>query len=322
MIKKLQLANPFIKYEPIIDTVLYIIQNDLFNYKFALVENFIDTIYYDNAQQNISFFYPNPYMEFNCFTYNRLLPDISKLFINNLSDFIVKSLDMDYYVTYIPDIFYLDEYELMSKNHRTHEILFYGYDTTNKTLIGRDYFNLSDSYDKNILMETLNKTFRFYSNETYSNHIHVLKLDPLKKRKINKTTVIKKLESFITNEQLGCSDNKYYGIVFFDVLEKTLLMQNGLPGIDIKHYHFIYVHIKLMLERVKLIEIEYNICLDIISHELIELNNLALILRNMIIKSNISKNNYNVDYSLSIINSIKNRYIKVINKLIFNLYKL
>lgn len=118
-------------------------------------------------------------MTFQCFDYTRILPGISSFMIMNFSDFIVSCIDNGYYIVYIPDIYYINQY------HMQHELLIYGYDNSNKMFLIRDYFDFKLPSDEYISFDTLNKTLKLPHNTLYRNYIHCLNLDPFKIRKSN-----------------------------------------------------------------------------------------------------------------------------------------
>lgn len=101
-------------------------------------------------------------------------------------------------------------------------------------------------------------------------------------------------------------------------------MNKEILSFRIKNYHFICAHISLMLERVKLIELDHDINLSIIKLELETLVKKSFLLRNSIMKiipqieQNILRTNtdINIQQKYDMISKLRQQYTDVLTKLV------
>ena len=189
----------------------------------------------------------------------RLQKDILQANSINLLSFIENSLNINYYVYCFVDEYYIPNRISYMKYHYFHDILINGYDSQLKQ------FNIFGYDEKYILASTMVSYDAFQSAITYENsNDPYLSQIILYKFKSNGNYSFS-MESFIEqlNEYLnGINSSKRFGILrdpwdrvygidsyhcLTKYLEKRLIDKNF---IDIRIFHFLYEHKKLMQQRI------------------------------------------------------------------------
>lgn len=285
-------------------------------YGFAIVENYIDVIIYDNDfSKNINFYTPNYSNTLGCFDYSRMNRTTAKLLQNHLIELFIDFIDRGYYIEYIIDTFYIPNYQTnYNESHLDHQILIYGYDSHKKTFLTMDYFDFQKLSTQPISFDDIllsNKNFnieRNYGIDCSGNSIFIqaFKLDPKMARCPNIEIFKQKVTMFINNTPLDTYENLYYGIQMFDILAKRLEEGKNIP---IKHFAFVMSHIFLMSTRMQILYEAYHDKKYFVYQKRFEdLYKKSYILKNLYIKLIISERDTLKNHIIDSIFDLKTKY--------------
>lgn len=346
MEKILKYIDPIINYTLSIDNIFSIAQANGPGLDYIIYENFINVTFDD-------FFAERQFVNFNSFLDWRLYANgISymkipkELLKNNTKDTIIDLLNKDYYLYINFDSYYIQPDIFYHNKHQRHDMFIYGYNTDKSTLYTKAYFDYSYPSLCTLSIDEVCDAILLYDNNIAKNYLGLtgFKVNDNGKRNINILLIYKELKEFLsTKKMFNLSKITYnniinkkiygltrlYGISFFDFIIDNLYNANYNEELSLRTYQFIYVHIFLMIQRIKKIKeiySDYNL-----ENTLIELENLlkkSILVRNLVIKNNI-KYNINKGNDLLIVNKILNNveeiffvYENIINKIILSIEEL
>lgn len=220
------------------------------------------------------------------------------LFSNrNFKDIIIEAIDRGDYLFFYVDWYYLSLTEMYKKGHLAHEIFVYGYDTEeNLFYVADNFINGKFSFEKCDFNELAQSYL--YNNSDYSfvKSIRFLRVHENEGCNLNINQIIFGLKSYLNSSEIFNLDGQLqmlYGMSIIDFYLKKISSLNE-EIIDIRFFHLFYEHKLLMEMRVNYLQ-EKRVIID--NDKLGELANElkrdALILRNMVIKYNITKKRKN-----------------------------
>lgn len=255
-------------YEPTADIAQYVIRSDMTNFAYELLENYIGILCLNNKSSRVMTFAVG-YDIFSSLEQYRIDSDMARVFVTDIRRFIVDSIDKGFYISFIADMYYIENYkECYKTNHGVRELLIYGYDLVENVFYASDYFDFTNRTFETIKISQIEDSFNlskagFYEKPInreldyyiYLNKIHLLKLDHTKKRELKIEKVVSEIDRFISGYKFYSCDEIFFGITFFDVLFERL--ENN--EISTKNFYLIKAHIMLMIERIEMIFKMYSI---------------------------------------------------------------
>lgn len=322
MNKILPISNPiFINYDPECDIPLSIFQPRMEDYNYIMLENYINVCISDSEESRNVCFYRKA-TDFSSFHNNYLYYDIMKSNVQSVSEFFINAINRGYYISFLIDKFYIQNYpSAYNKHHIEHKLFIYGYDLNDNCFFASDYFDMKRGYEK-VSFKQIEESFKFFDKYFDTNLYNVVTLQKLNENTIRKADinyVVLELKKFIKSEKLGTEKELYYGFAFFDILLERIYQDEN---IDIKHYHFINVHIRIMIERLLWISRQYNVIDNQIMDDLDILYKKALLIRNIMFKDRISGKSLSKHRLLNYLNETKIEYKECIKRVIVMLESL
>ncbi|AJS57217.1 hypothetical protein [Paenibacillus sp. IHBB 10380] len=218
---------------------------------------------------------------------------------NNIDtcDFIVNCINSGYYIYLSVDTYYIPTYS--SKEHSTHDLFLFGYDSDRKVFHAADFFNSHYTHEDigfdsmKLAVESLGTGLNDFKdvqllkiNEKPINPLYSLDVEHLKNNLHD--YLYEKDTSYRYKEFEGPfskDDNRTWGLGVYNTLLKVL-KEEIIPSVTLRSIHALYEHKKLMKMRVKFL-IENNFikshsdlidCFEKVEHD-------ALIIRNVLLKS-------------------------------------
>lgn len=237
MKKILQLADSPIMAYPDYTYALSIILNyeDGFNWMYS---NFIQ-LYYEEAEVNnpIRFYYVdkngglwntrNPLMYYQ--TVNR---ELLSSFGKDITDVLIDVIEGEYYAVFYVDEFYIPNRRAYQKEHYSHVLFVYGYDTENEVFYTSGYDNNMKYSCTNVTFEEIRNAFYNFKMNYYDdeNTIYLMKYNHKGKRYcFDIDVVIEQLEEFLYSRDSSKryhtdfnSKKMLFGIQIYDVLKEYL----------------------------------------------------------------------------------------------------
>ena len=302
---KLPIAEIKVAYEPTSDIAQYVVRSDMENFDYEVLENYINILALNSEKDSRTMAFAVGYDVFSSLEQYRIDSDMARVFVSDIKNFIVDSIDKGFYVSFHADVYYIANYTHKYQiDHGVHEILIYGYDLHENIFYASDYFDFTNRTFEEIKISQIEDSFNlgkasFYENPTYENpvdreldyysylnKIHLLKLDLTKKRELKIERVISEIERFLTGRRLYNCENIHFGIKFLDLLGERLVSDE----ISQKHYYLLTAHITLMIERMEIIFKKYNVGNTEVLDKLSVLNDESKTLSNLVVKYDVTKN--------------------------------
>lgn len=244
---------------------------------------------------------------------------LTKLDIN-IHKYIEQYINMEYYLYFQVDEFYIPERGAYQKKHYLHDILVYGYNSKKEYYVAgynQEGFYISSKVTYNQFENAYNNNFIEKDNNEWADNIYLLKYNQKCHYGFNLSLVGKLIYDYLNSvnefevyKRYGESlSDTVYGIEVFDkVIEYLDYLQQGIQpfkeyGIDNRIFRIIQEHKSIMLDRMKYIN-ENNIYLEDLIDKYLEVCKLSNTCHLLAIK-------YRVLPKSSIIERLKN-YIVVI----------
>ncbi|WP_059052806.1 hypothetical protein [Paenibacillus senegalimassiliensis] len=303
MYKILPVNEPVITSYPVFANPLSIIQDNQQGWSW-IISNFIQVVCPKPDSLTLNF---KNYSESPILCYQHIKKSLINSRWEDIAEFIIDSIDMNNYVYMIVDQHYLSASDAFQRLRCPHDIFIYGYDSCKKIFNVADnmksgkYVFSTCSFDElknayNMLPKDQDTIYPFNPNEGFNQSVKLLSLNAHIEYKFNINYVIKSLldylESKLTmNEIHQYRESHSYGIsTYADVCEYVYLLEKNQVDFDIRSFHLIYEHKKLMRMRVDFLK-KTNFLKDI--NELIEqcqkLETETLMIRNLALKYYINK---------------------------------
>lgn len=304
------------------DIPLSIILNQKEKFSYAVIENFIDVITFqdeDPYARNINM-YSTTHLD--CFRVYSLGYDLLHQLDIEIIDTIIKVIDLGYYISATCDTFFLSPYTTYKQNHFDHQLLIFGYNKDEKIFYCSDYFDFKIRSSSPILMDEIRKSCISFAIEPetklYAKYnpqsIDFIKLDNNMARKPNYSIMKEKIRNFIDNKPLNSLGYCYFGIQFIDFIiwrmrEEALFVP--------KHFNFLRYHMSLMKFRLQLTQsdlcIDFTDCLQLLDGCI----NDCKLLEMTVIKALYNNNGMeHIKQWTKLLYLLKERYLTILSKIL------
>lgn len=326
MEKVLPIPRLEFQYAPNTDIPMRILFNNIEQYKYAFLENFIDVVTFQE-KESVSIGNINIYQltTLDCFLNSSITHEFMKMARNNLIDLYIDAINKNYYVAMMSDTYYIQQYSSYQKSHLMHQPFIYGYNTEERIFYVIDYFDFSVSKSKKILMDDISSSF--FEDEVETDKIYFrfnypstefLKLDYHMIRNPCLHIIKQKIINFLYNIPLNGLEYCYFGIQFIDFIVDRMVNKNYIFP---RHIHFLNYHISVMELRVRMLEKEFfdqtNSNIGLIKGKLGDLKQQSRTLELVIIKNIVKDKSHNRIFEwVTMLREIKNRYYNVLIDLI------
>ncbi len=213
---------------------------------------------------------------------------------SELKEKIIQSIDKDEYLYIYVDRFFVECSDYYQKYHMPHEIFVYGYDLSSDIVYvgdnlqkGKFVFDTCSFYSILKAYCVLQADFKFFKV------IRKLRVCENNTCMLNINQIKYGLEVYLNSSEtytiVGESSKMNYGIKIIDDINKKILNNKG-EDIDIRFFQLLYEHKLLMDMRVKFLINCGHIDQDKINvKKFEEIKDNAMILRNLVLKYNLSK---------------------------------
>lgn len=325
MYKILPVSEPVVTSYPVFANPLSIMQDNEQGWSW-IMSNFIQVVCPKPDSLTLNF---KNYSESPILCYQHIKKSLINSKWENIVEFIIDSINMDYYVYMLVDQYYLSSSDAFQRLRHPHDIFIYGYDSSKKIFNVADnmrsgrYVFSTCSFDEleqayMMLAKDQDIIYPFNPDEGFNQSIKLLSLNAHMEYKFNINYVIKSLldylESKLTmNEIHQYRESHSYGVsTYSDVCEYVYLLEKDLVDFDIRSFHLIYEHKKLMRIRIDFLKTTHFLKdTDMLMKQCQKLEMETLTLRNLAIK-------YSLNRKVALLAEIVKR-LKVIKELDHNL---
>jgi hypothetical protein len=248
-------------------------------------------------------------------------------------DFLIDAIDMGYYVYLNVDASVIPEYEEKKEEHWKHDVFVFGYDKKNKKLNIADFFKGFKYYYSEVSFNEFEKSYKNFlimgeddfingiGVETYEKGIFKFDIDFIK-RSINDYLSSSNTSISSDLSEFDNKDDIVYGIQVYEVFSDYISRynKNEFKVADIRPFHMLLDHKNVMQLRLKYLdEMGYLENTDYFVNAYKKLQAEALIIRNMIIKHMIAKEDNSLGNVLKRISSISIDEKEVLRKLLYSI---
>jgi hypothetical protein len=236
---------------------------------------------------------------------------------SKISDFIIDCINLNYYSIVVLNTFFISQYYNYQELHRKHEVFIYGYDKSEKVFYCADFFEGGLYSYKQVPFDEINNSYVPCEKDVsidYVKGICLLEYEPANDFKYYKGFIVKGLREYLLLDKpyyMSPQDEMAFGIDFYTVLQDYIKVKSdgNIFSFDIRPFQVIYEHKRMMLKRLKFL-MERNeissVAYDSISADYKEIENKTVIIRNLMIKSTMSRN---LEYRMRAINLVAHRIL-------------
>lgn len=272
----------------------------------------------------IDFYSPIPWKSCPWIHYQKINPELIAKKWDSITEFIINSIELGFYVFLYLDCFYIPANTLcFQQYHFAHETFIYGYDLIEKTVNIADFYGkyskycyttanfaqIAEAYSKVVLPEKAN----------FIDGIILIKPIQYDSYTFNKNMVLTLLSEYLASKTTkGYSDgyrkdvdqNWAFGINIYKLVQEhlELYLQQKIKNIDIRGFQVLVDHKTLMLSRIKyFLEKDYLTNGSQIYNNYQEIKRQTLMLRNKIIKGALAEKQEIIIDSIKLIPNIVNK---------------
>ncbi|APO47189.1 hypothetical protein BS614_26155 [Paenibacillus xylanexedens] len=265
----------------------------------------------------IDFYFPNDRL----FSYPCLEAFASKPeFLNsdiNIIDYVINSINKDCYVYTHVDEFYISERN--SHNHFTHNIFIYGYENEKFNILG---FDQNQNFAKTqVTFEEfgeayLNADYKLTILYCYNNYV---------KPQTNIQSIVRSINDYLlsinTNQGNGfLPPNPVFGIRTYEYIKKYIeMIKLSSHQADIRPFHILLEHKSCMVERIVYLKEKKYLRDPSIYSEYQEIENLAKVQRNIILKYILTGDSNLLSNLLSSIDLLVIKETNALNKILYEI---
>ena len=249
----------------------------------------------------------------------------------SFTEFALHCINSDYYPYVFLNRFYIECSENYMKNHFPHQMFLCGYNDVQNTFLGADFFHGVYEF-KEISFENIEKGYQKYSKTIKHNgnwHFPEVIMYGFKQIdwKFDFEILISSLEDYLYERDStkifyywfpqNVQKKLQYGLAYYKTLLQ--LLSDGIA--DIRAFHILYEHKKMMNMRLEYLSNTFNYTNSEVSNAYKKFEEIALIMRNIILKCNFKKKDdcfYNIK---EMIEDLKSEEIEVLYILIDSLKK-
>lgn len=270
-----------------------------------------------------------------------------KKLVSDVIQFFIECIDEDYFLHFCANSYFIRAYENMfNKVYRFHEIFIFGYDTEKSQFYVADFFN--NKYEHRVISfdeirEAYNSVETYSSEEKHDNikytifcidslnGVELLKCNDAGQYLFDLNNVVDYLSDYLHSSNsadryrafknpqvINKGNNLVFGIKIYQRLIFHIESLNNHQNSDanVRSFHILYEHKKCMYQRMKhLASIKINIDIQFFINQCQKVMDLALLLRNMLMKYNISGNKELLLRAVDIVIKIRDDEETVLNKL-------
>ncbi len=214
---------------------------------------------------------------FNFYGYEASLPEKNYPFLNiekisknviqltqlDICTFLIKCIDLGYYVRASIDRYYIKTFTKDYKeNHKYHEVLLFGFDNDEKTFLAYGYV---DGFFKEakISFHDFSQAFlNCLSQVAYQNDVYLFKYNGTYQYQFDINLVTELLNDYLcsnnTSKRLSMFKNPLnlaFGIRVYHYIKQSIeVLFDNKHNYDIRPLHILWEHKKVMIERIKFME--------------------------------------------------------------------
>ncbi|MCL6588814.1 MAG: hypothetical protein K6U80_02570 [Firmicutes bacterium] len=286
----------------------------------------------------LDFYAPIPWKSCPWLDYQKVSPELVAQKWDSIVDFIVAALDLEYYVLLYLDSFYVPASINFQNFHLAHDTFIFGYNLAEKILWAADFYGNSRKYRQAPI--GFSQTAAAYQKAAVSprtdfiNGIVLLKPIPFDGPSFNLSTMVALLKEYLAAKTTkGYSDGYrkdvekekelwVFGTEVYQLLQEYLEFQlKEQPQYpDLRSFHVLYEHKKLMSERIAYCS-QHQLLKNaaLILKESREIEQQAFMLRNMMIKNMVRRNESLIQRAISLIPELRQKEKNMIEILLDNI---
>ncbi|WP_270564244.1 hypothetical protein [Clostridium beijerinckii] len=257
-------------------------------------------------------------------TFHGLSRELIKRKWDTLTNFLIDSIDLGYYIYLVVDKFFIPAYEdQYMKYHSYHDIMIFGYNVEDQNFNIADFFKgskyyysvsafskIEEGYQSSEEFDWLHGVILLKEDKSYQPNfsINILKdfiNDYLASYNSNARTIL--INTWLNNKDFA------FGLQVYDVLENHLKeLSNNIDSFDIRPYHVLWDHKKMILLLIKfLFKKGYLKNADYFYSEFALLEKKILILRNILLEYKITTKKYLINKVILILKetSVKEQHL-------------
>lgn len=233
------------------------------------------------------------------------------------------------YINIFVDDFYLAFRPAYKLCHTPHELFLFGYDNTAEHfhVLGYDTSGKPKEYTVffSELVAAYMSASNLLENYTASTWMHFDYQFEYNKNQygINLSNIISLLESYINSTEFELMPGTVCGVSIYKLIKEYYYnYYYSLTSVDVRPFHLLWEHKNLMYIRMKYLQNYFSLDLSNYISSLFDLQQNYMILRNKLIKCEISKNRIQTDLFYKTIDSLVYNETQLYSKLIKELKKL
>lgn len=243
-----------------------------------------------------------------------------------ISDFL-EALENNIYLHIYVDDFYIPFRSAYKIKNRPHELFIYGYDMSNKI------FHVL-GYDKNGKPQKMTLTFEvveqayvggnFILENGYKNcewmHLDYQLSYTSTQYNLNLKRIINSLKSYLDSTEFNLMPGTVTGLNVYKLLKEYYNNYiNNRTTFDVRAFHVLWEHKNVMYQRVRYLEEKMPFNMNTLTTRLFKLQNDYLILRNSLIKNELTKKRIDNKQFCGLIDSLVDRESQILSELFVEL---
>jgi len=256
----------------------------------------------------------------------------------NYAEFIVDSINNNYYIFLMVDQYFIPEYNSYNKIHAPHELFIFGYDLEKKSFNIADFFknnkyNYTQATFEQVTLGCESSVADYQNKIGWLNDgidgIVLLKYADFVNYKFDIWHIINFINDYLLaednsskycrNSRFKVGSNILYGVKVYDKIIERIkeTYEQNLTFVDTRMFSLLYDHKTAMKMRIRFLEERnYLTNLSVLSNSYDKIYDLSLILRNLAIKFNITNDKNILLKILTNLETIKDLEITILSNLL------
>lgn len=269
----------------------------------------------------------------NCplITYNGISRALIEKKWSKIVEFLIDSIRCGYYIYLIVDKYFISSYEESYMTyHSHHDLMIFGYDVKNQTFHIADFFKNSKYYYTTATFSEIEQGYNESNRSDWIGSVILLKENKSYQPKFDITILKNYINDYIESKNSNTrtilintwlNDNDYaFGLQVYPILEQHLKMIQKNGFFDIRPYHILWDHKKIVLSILEFLHKKgYLIKSDYFYNEFVLLERKCLILRNVLLKYKVSNNKILIDRVVILLREIYKKEKYLLKNLIHNI---
>lgn len=302
------------------------------NYKYWILNNFIQTHCNKYASDNIYFDFMHTYTICPFVDIQLVWNDIFSAYVNDINTYILHAIDLNYYVYLAVDEYYTAFSSAYKTNTFNHGILIYGYNIEDTCFNAMVYTDSGPKIDYKMPFKECSDAFYGFTSNPFNRNNMIIRL---LKRKYPEymfciETVTTQLHDYLNSTDSSMfneyfeshhKEPRVYGLKVNETLIKCLRTRSPEDDseITIRDFHILWEHKKCMLERIQYLE-QHNYINSELSVSYASIEKLSLIIRNSVVKYNLAnKKGKSVSKIIDLMLELTDKESSVLNLLLTEL---